>query len=166
MSDDKITLDELFPLQENLDKEIASIHHIDYPSTHNRRCLALLVELGEFANETRCFKYWSNKGPSPKEIILDEYADALHFFLSLGVELGVSRYTHRFNVKIKDCSDAVLNVYELVCKLVNNFDADSYCKAFAAFLDIIPLFDYSSLDVINAYKKKLDTNHQRQHNSY
>jgi len=26
------------------------------------RILALMVEVSEFANATRCFKYWSNKG--------------------------------------------------------------------------------------------------------
>ncbi|HBM70322.1 MAG TPA: dUTPase [Firmicutes bacterium] len=166
MSDDKIVLDELFPLQSGLDEEIASLHHVNYESTHEKRVLALLVELGEFANETRCFKFWSNKGPSPKEVILDEFADALHFFLSLGLELGVSRYSHKFNVTSKDLTTSILNVYELVSKLHDEFDAESYCKAFSAFLNIIPLFDYSSSDVINAYKKKMEVNHNRQKNNY
>ena len=30
--------------------------------------LALQVEIGELANETRCFKHWSNKGPSEKKL--------------------------------------------------------------------------------------------------
>lgn len=47
------------------------------------RKLALLVEVAELANATRCFKYWSNKGPESKERVLDESADCLHFCLSL-----------------------------------------------------------------------------------
>ena len=50
MTDDKIILDECFFLQAKLDEEIASNHHVDYESTFSRRVLALLVELGEFAN--------------------------------------------------------------------------------------------------------------------
>lgn len=47
------------------------------------RILALSVEVGEFANATRCFKYWSLKPPESKERLLDEYADILHFLLSV-----------------------------------------------------------------------------------
>lgn len=48
------------------------------------RLLALQVEVSEFANATRCFKYWSDKEAEPRERLLDEYADILHFLLSIG----------------------------------------------------------------------------------
>ena len=31
------------------------------PDFFKKNCIELLVELGEFANETKCFKYWSEK---------------------------------------------------------------------------------------------------------
>ena len=56
-----------------------------------RKMLALLVEIGELANETRCFKYWSNKPASEREVILEEYVDGLHFILSIGIDLGIDK---------------------------------------------------------------------------
>ena len=50
--------------------------------------LALLVEIGELANETRSFKFWSVKPASEKKIILEEFVDGIHFILSLGIECG------------------------------------------------------------------------------
>lgn len=50
--------------------------------------LALQVEISELANATRCFKHWSCKPSEKKEVLLEEYADILHFFLSLGNQLG------------------------------------------------------------------------------
>ena len=85
----KINLSELFEAQKQLDARIAENHNVTYESTRSRRTLSLLVELGELANSTRCFKYWSNKGSEPLERVLDEYADALHFFLSLGIDVGM-----------------------------------------------------------------------------
>ncbi|MBE6134439.1 MAG: dUTPase [Erysipelotrichaceae bacterium] len=166
MTDDFIDLTPLFPLQEALDKQIEEDHGVDYPSTFERRVLALLVELGEFANETRCFKYWSFKAPSPKEKILDEYADGLHFLLSLGIPLGVSQYKHYFHVREKDLTLALHMVYKDVCELREHYDAEHYAKAFADYLNIIPLFDYSSNEVVEAYLKKLGTNHKRQEEKY
>lgn len=52
---------ELIPLQKALDEDIASRHNLSYASTSNRRLLALFVEIGEFANSTRTFKFWSTK---------------------------------------------------------------------------------------------------------
>lgn len=166
MTGDAIELTPLFALQAELDQEIAAIHGVDYESTFSRRLLALLVELGEFANETRCFKYWSYKGPSPKQTILDEYADGLHFLLSLGIPLGVSTYKHYFHVVEKDLTAAILKVYASVTKLREEYTVENYAKAFADYLNIIPLFDYSSEEVLEAYVKKLSTNHKRQEDHY
>ena len=166
MTDDYIDLSVLFALQGELDEEIATLHHVDYESTFHRRVLALLVELGEFANETRCFKYWSLKGPSAKEVVLDEYADGLHFLLSLGIPLGVSEYKHYFHVVEKDLTKAILKVYEDVVELEKDYTVEHYAKAFGDYLNIIPLFDYSSEEVIGAYLKKLGTNHTRQKEHY
>lgn len=149
-----------------MDQDIASRHKVSYESTFAERVLALLVELGEFANETRCFKYWSEKPPSPKERILDEYADALHFFLSLGVMLGAEEYTHHFRVREKDASKAIVDVYRKVGELYGRFDADHYLSAFSAFLNLIPLFGYSVMEVEAAYLNKLGVNYKRQEEHY
>ena len=49
----------------------------------DEKLLALLVEVGELANETRCFKYWSEKGPNDRQDILEDYVDGIHFLISI-----------------------------------------------------------------------------------
>ena len=70
-----IDLTPLYVKQAELDQRIADNHHVSYETTRERRILALLVEIGEFANATRCFKYWSNKPSEAQDIVLDEYVD-------------------------------------------------------------------------------------------
>jgi dimeric dUTPase (all-alpha-NTP-PPase superfamily) len=166
MSEEVIVLDELFPLQAGLDQEIADLHHVDYESTHDRRVLALLVELGEFANETRCFKYWSLKPASPKEVVLDEYADGLHFFLSLGIPLGVTTFSHRYKIREKDLSRAIVGVYKAVGALHEHYDPEHYGVAFGAYLNLLPLLGVEGSEAIAAYKKKLAVNYRRQETKY
>ena len=36
---------------------------------YKKNCIALLVELGEFINETKCFKYWSIKKPDKEKVL-------------------------------------------------------------------------------------------------
>lgn len=77
-------------MQKQLDEAIVKRHfgEVDQKKFLSKRLLALNVEVGELANATRCFKYWSTKGPESKERILDEYADVMHFWLSVGHTLG------------------------------------------------------------------------------
>jgi Uncharacterized protein conserved in bacteria len=161
-----LVLDELFPLQKALDETIQHDHSVTYDSTHYKRILALLVEIGELANETRCFKFWSEKGPSPKEKILDEYADGMHFFLSLGIPLGVEKMTHRWLPDQKELTLQILKTYDLVAALLENYDAKHYAIAFGAFLNILPLLGCQGEDAIAAYLKKLAVNYQRQKDHY
>ena len=166
MPTDRFDLTPLFALQQELDEEIARNHDVSYESTFPRRLLALLVELGEFANETRCFKYWSNKGPSPKEVILEEYVDGLHFLLSLGIPLGVRTHRHEVKAREKDLTDALLHIYEGASLLRNDYRIDSYLALLDEYLDILPLFGSNAQEAEASYRKKMDENHSRQRNNY
>ena len=119
-------LTDLYVKQRELDEEIARNHNVTYESTRNKRTLSLLVELGEFANSTRTFKYWSNKGPESKERVLDEFADGLHFLLSLGIDQGFIVNTIEVEDDETNLTDNLLRTYELTSifyldKTLNNY---------------------------------------------
>jgi len=162
----KFDLTDLYEKQAALDKTIADNHKITYKTTRNKRTLALLVEFGEFANSTRCFKYWSNKGPEAKEIVLDEYADGLHFFLSLGIDIQTSKKQYSFTKHEDNLTDQILKTYALTAKFMKNQDDSSYKKAFQAFLNIIPLLHVRWNTIKEAYYKKLGVNYNRQDTNY
>ena len=162
----KINLEQLYKYQKDLDGEIANIHHVDYSSTHKKRLLALLVEIGELANETRCFKYWSNKGPSPKERIMDEYADGLHFFLSLGIPLKTTKFEYELNKNSEDLTDQFHKLYSLITILQTNYNLHNYIKAFSYFLNLAYSLDMTSNDIVDSYLVKLNVNHKRQETNY
>lgn len=109
-----INIKKILTLQLALDKRIESLHldnYADREEVFDKKILALLVELGELANETRCFKCWSNNGPSPKERIAEEFADGLSFILSIMLD----------NFSIKYISDYIL---ERDIKAFNDLDLD------------------------------------------
>lgn len=83
-------LSDLLKKQEQLDNYIIKSKNLDLKPQErlSNTILAMMVEVGEMANEIRCFKHWSNKSASSKEIILEEYIDVLHFFLSIANQLG------------------------------------------------------------------------------
>lgn len=97
---------ELLKMQKDLDNTIMFNKFdgcIDNRDVLTERFLALQCEVSELANATRCFKYWSNKDSEPIERLLDEYADCLHFLLSIG---------HTLNFTAEEIEEAYLKKHE------------------------------------------------------
>lgn len=161
-----IDLKELYFLQSQLDETISRQHHVSYAMTSNERLLALIVELGELANETRCFKYWSTRRNGEKERISDEYADGMHFFLSLGIPLSVKKMSYEIEGDQLSLVESFLLTYRAVVNLIDNYTEKSYTYAYQCYLNLMPKLDMRVEDVIISYKKKLAVNYTRQMNSY
>lgn len=109
-------LSKLFQMQKALDQHIEEKHMLQNEDLFDRKVLALLVEIGELANETRCFKFWSVKPSSSKEVVLEEFVDGIHFILSLGIECGFDQETYGLNVaeSIGNVTEQFLVVYESI----------------------------------------------------
>ena len=162
----KIDLSNLYKKQAELDQRIADNHHVTYQTTRKRRTLALFVEIGELANATRCFKYWSNKSSEPLDIVLDEYADGLHFFLSLGIDIKTNKMQYNYTKHADNLTEQILEVYRLAAIFYKKQDEKSYIKAFQAFINIVPLLKVRWPSIEKAYYKKLGENYSRQDNNY
>ena len=162
----EINLEELYHLQAELDADIANKHGVSYESTHSKRLLALIVELGELANETRCFKYWSNKGPSEKSIVMDEYADGLHFLLSLGIPLHARKFKYELKSSGQDLTLQFHSLYQAATRLLNEYTLEAYEDCFQKYLNLAIDIGANAEDIIQAYKSKLAVNHHRQETNY
>ena len=79
----------------------------------DKNILSLLVEIGELANEVRCFKYWSTKPRSSDKIVLEEYAYVLIMILTLCNYLDADiRYTFS-DLKLRTLDEQFINLYSL-----------------------------------------------------
>ena len=162
----KFTFDDLYTQQEELDQYIFDNHDLVRYQTTLDRMLALLVELGELANETRCFKFWSVTPPSKQEVIAGEFVDGIHFLLSLGIDLGDSSKSITSLEIQGDLTDQFLAVYEAVVDLTKQLDDKHYQRAFALFLGIADKLGLDEKQIKEYYNQKNQTNHKRQENNY
>ena len=159
-------LKEMYQKQLELDTEIANNHNISYEETKDKRLLALLVELGEFANATRTFKFWSFKPSESKERVLDEFADGLHFLLSLGLAYKFELDSIEAESDETDLTSAILNSYHYINEFYNDRSFVKYAKMFEGYLKILATLGYSWQDAYDAYFLKLEENHHRQETNY
>lgn len=176
---------ELFQMQEKLDNKIHEEKGLTREGTFEKRILALLVEVGEWLNEWRGFKYWSNdqeprtkvlKQPTMNEedkeyknLLLEENVDGLHFILSLGNDLGISDLQYREPTKQKDLVGQVLDLYDMISVfriLEGERQKDHYHKMFSQFIRIGQQMGFTMEQVYDAYMKKNVVNYERLANSY
>lgn len=165
-----MNLCELFQLQHDLDIRILEEHNLRDESVFSEKILALQVEVSELANETRCFKYWSNKGPSPKSRILEEFVDCLHFILSIGISMGFDKDFSCIDIHCKDDNSDLTKMFINLYIDINDFvvcsTIDNYKTLFEDFLCIGFHLGFTCEEIENAYYEKNVINHQRQANGY
>jgi dimeric dUTPase (all-alpha-NTP-PPase superfamily) len=158
--------DELYNMQAKLDQYIQKNHKLENVNLFEDKILALLVEFGELANETKSFKFWSNKPPSEQAIILEEYVDGLHFILSLGIGTNIKFHS----AEKMDCDDSLTNmfndVFEQVIKFRKTPTKEVYYQLFNMYLHIGQALGFSELDVQQAYYNKNKVNFERQDSNY
>lgn len=163
----KMNIEKLMAMQAGLDEHIEKKHELHREDLVERKILALLVELGELANETRCFKFWSLKGPSDKETILAEYVDGIHFILSLGIEKGfVPQVESPSPQRESDITAQFIQIYGCINEFRLHLTEKTFQAIFTEYLRLGEMLGFSAMDVEAAYVTKNEVNYERQKNDY
>jgi dimeric dUTPase (all-alpha-NTP-PPase superfamily) len=180
-----MNLEKLFQTQKVLRDRIG----YNEPDRFNKLILALLVELGECANEWRGFKFWSvNQLPHTSAVrvpcmmeedkeyynpLLEEYVDCLHFVLELGLEKRFDTvefpYLHEHNFDIYTNTDTVIQfnrTFNSINEFEQNDDLESYEEVFLYFIGLSRHFNFTWEQIEQAYFEKNKINHHRQEVGY
>lgn len=157
----------LFQMQEELDLHIEQNHGLQNENLVSKKILALSVELGELANETRCFKFWSLKPPAAKEKILEEYVDGIHFILSLGLACGFGYQEIKQGEQISNgLTEQFLQVFDLISKFKTSNSFPDYESLFQSYISLGELLSFSPQEIELAYIQKNEVNYERQEKGY
>ncbi|MBW3114205.1 dUTP diphosphatase [Bacillus sp. MCCB 382] len=177
-----MNVDKLFETQ----KELRGVINYQGSDRFEKLVLALLVEIGECANEWRGFKFWS-KNQHPRHIaitddgrviknqkgtppLLEEFVDGLCFILELGIEIGVDKFTPSKLISFThDITGGFRSIYRLASDLdymmllLNDGD---YRVLFNNYLHLGESLGFSWEEIEKAYYEKNRINHERQANGY
>ena len=161
-----MNLQKLFDMQRELDLHIEENHpRINGESRLKEKVTALLVELGELANEIRFFKFWSNRPASEKQIVLEEFVDGVHFILSLGLEMGVETLEIH-SIQSSSLNDQFIGLFNAVSLLGIQFSEKAYGHVFSAYIGLGEMLGFNWGEIETAYLAKNTINHARQKDFY
>lgn len=161
-----MNLEKLFVMQEELDRFIQTSKGVD-ENLFDKKGLALIVELAELANETRAFKFWSSKGPSDREVILEEYVDSIHFLLSLGIDRDLNMLSEWPEpMAEKDLTAIFLKTNRSILEFMEEYSMSTYQTVWSCYGTIAEILGFSYEDVMKAYVAKNQKNYDRQKDGY
>jgi len=159
----------LSEMQKQLRRDIME-HHPEIKSDVERfdkLILALNVEVGEIANEVKCFKFWSVKPPSSKEVIIEEFVDALHFVLELGIELNeVVGNIYYLDKDVQSVTGKFNELYQCITRLNRYRNSTTYQMVVSGLFTLGMALGFDDEDIEAAYLKKNVINHNRQKEGY
>lgn len=161
-----MNLQELFAMQEELDRFIQSNRGME-EDLFRKKGLALLVELAELANETRCFKFWSTKEASAREVILEEYVDSIHFLLSLGIEKDLNMLSEwPDRVGETDLTELFIGTQRQILEFLEDYSVSNYQDVWSWYGGIAHALGFTYDEILEAYIAKNKTNYERQNEGY
>lgn len=152
----------------NQNKELDKLFIDTYGRTDSiilKNKLELLVELGELANETKVFKYWSKKEPN-HALVLEEYADTLLMVLYFFRELNVSLEEEFIQPQNNDVINAFIYLFDLISKLDKEYTKDLIKEIFVNLLYLGNLLDLSDEEIITSALNKIEIDKKRFENDY
>mgnify|MGYP001625121165 FL=1 len=130
-----------------------------------KNCIELIVEIAEFANESRCFKYWANKSMK-KEETLEELADCimvcLYFYNYLNID-EVKIKTYDFSSDILICLN---DVFKLSTLLIDNVNEKIVIKIFSYLIYIGSLVNLEEKEIYEACLRKIEKQEKRLEEGY
>ncbi|MHA6252069.1 dUTP diphosphatase [Oceanobacillus sp. CAU 1775] len=158
--------DKLYSMQEQLDSYIHKNHQVEGQDLFNERYLALLVELGELANETRCFKFWSTKKRSADDVVLAEYVDGIHFLLSIGLAKSYRYEDTKLQPSELSETEQFNNIFLKAAFFKENPNKEKYNELFTEYLKLGQLLGFTEEAIQQAYFVKNEINFERQNSGY
>lgn len=127
------------------------------PEMIKKNKLELLVEIGELANETRFFKYWSNK-PMDMELVCGEYADCIIITFYFFNIMNISLEEEFKSIDEYDKVDIFGRLYKLASEFYYNDDKELIKEFFVTVVKLGYMIGFNNNDIINACMTKINKN--------
>lgn len=174
-----MNLIKLFAMQKELQEKIS----YNKDDLFEKVILALLVEIGELANEWRGFKFWSkNQKPVLKKSrvpyvnledaefynpLLEEFVDGLHFILLIGLLLGYEPTAYvKSSFKFESITNQFIDLYWEVSNLADTKSIPDYVALLRHYIGLGEMLGFTWIKIEQAYREKHAINIQRQEQGY
>ncbi|HHB0473828.1 TPA: dUTP diphosphatase [Staphylococcus aureus] len=149
-------LQELLQIQKEFDDRIPTLNLGDSK-------IAYVVEFFEWFNTLETFKNWKKKPGKPLDVQLDELADMLAFGLSIANQQEVTNEKLEYGLSTLRKDGYLYNESQSVWDFMSDVSNVGLEPLSAVIIPLDIAYNLYTIDqLIDAYKKKMKRNHERQ----
>lgn len=130
-----------------------------------KNCIELLVELGEFVNETKVFKYWSIKKPN-KEKLLEELADTITMCLTFCSVFKLELQKEYPHLRTNDSIEIINYLYLQCSLLMDKPNKELICDILGNLLYLKTILKINDDEIVDAIEKKHKIIEERLNSDY
>ncbi|HHQ5141622.1 TPA: dUTP diphosphatase, partial [Staphylococcus aureus] len=147
---------EFLQIQKEFDSRIPTLNLQDSK-------IAYVVEFFEWFNTLETFKNWKKKPGKPLDVQLDELADMLAFGLSIANQQEVTNEKLEYGLSTLRKDGYLYNESQSVWDFMSDVSNVGLEPLSAVIIPLDIAYNLYSIDqLIDAYKKKMKRNHERQ----
>ena len=146
--------------EENKQLDEIFIKKYNHDELVKKNKLELFVEIGELANETRCFKYWSKKEIN-YELVGYELADTIIMTLCFFNYLDIDINDIEIIKDNKNNLDLFFEIYDLVNIFVKTEDKILIQKIFVLLINMGYNLGFTDNDIVNFCLNKINKDKER-----
>jgi dimeric dUTPase (all-alpha-NTP-PPase superfamily) len=145
-----MNLQKLYDYQSKLDEEIQSKIDTQGKLLLSQKLLALEVKVGELANETKCFHYWTSRKIQSRKRMLEKYIEALYLILSIGVEKGFTETDFEVKEVEYELTENFLNLFVDMNDFMVCSSKDHYITIIEDLLSLSLFLGFTEEDILSA----------------
>ncbi len=148
----------LFEMQKKYNSRLVINDELSLYKLHARKNLEFQIQLGDLANETKCFNYLKTE-PQPIDIniISNKYISCISKILSLGID---NNYTDLSDIPLIPndycLSDQFLNLYFDISDLIMSPSKDHYLTLFQDFLSLGLTMGFSEEKILKDFEDSMN----------
>lgn len=132
----------------------------------SKRIIAFLIELNEFSNEVKFFKYWKKNKNIDNKKVREELVDCLHFLFSIGNTINYKKWEIEINDVKESIDELYFEITKHTLKLNNSKKSKDFNNVFNYFMKYANKLNFSNEQLQEEYKLKNKINFERQENNY
>lgn len=119
----------------------------------NQKILAFLHDLGQVAEDSRCYLFWEKDEPIDHQQLLEDYLEGLTMLMSIGYELRIDSIKNHSEIPSPtDIYSLFFKIYHSILKVQSHYSSEDYQNTIDDYFTLGFQLNIQIEEILNSYQ--------------
>ena len=119
----------------------------------NQKILAFLHDLGQVAEDSRCYLFWEKDEPIDHQQLLEDYLEGLTMLMSIGYELRIDSIKNHSEIPSPtDIYSLFFKIYNSILKVQSHYSSEDYQNTIDDYFTLGFQLNIQIEEILNSYQ--------------